>query len=106
MSQNTSQSRLKGSLLTEVVENAGRPERTRTVDLYRVNLTRFDFTTTYKTAGTAKVRGSHTRHQVVWVGLWVGNVGRISREAALSEVSHSFARDLDDSGQAPAAHLA
>ena len=36
MSQNTSQSRLKGSLLTEVVENAGRPERTRTVDLYRL----------------------------------------------------------------------
>jgi len=23
-------------------------------------------------AGTAEVRGSHTRHQVVWVGLWVG----------------------------------
>ena len=38
MSQNTSQSRLKGSLLTEVVENAGRPERTRTVDLYRVKV--------------------------------------------------------------------
>ena len=37
MSQNTSQSRLKGSLLTEVVENAGRPERTRTVDPYCVN---------------------------------------------------------------------
>lgn len=30
------------------------------------------FKTTYKTAGTAKVRGSRTRHQLLWVGLWVG----------------------------------
>jgi len=30
------------------------------------------FTTTYKTAGTAKLRGSRTRHRVLWVGLWVG----------------------------------
>jgi hypothetical protein len=28
---------------------------------------------TYKTAGTAKVRGSRTRHHTLWVGLWVGN---------------------------------
>jgi len=30
------------------------------------------FTTTYKTPGTAKVRGSRTRHRILWVGLWVG----------------------------------
>jgi hypothetical protein len=36
--------------------NNGRPVRTRTADLYRVNLAGLDFTTTLKTAGTAKVR--------------------------------------------------
>ena len=30
------------------------------------------FTTTYKTAGTAKLRGSRARHRMLWVGLWVG----------------------------------
>src|SRR5258708_15028505 len=30
------------------------------------------FTTTYKTAGTAKLRGSHIRRRPLWVGLWVG----------------------------------
>jgi hypothetical protein len=34
--------------------------------------TRLGFTTTYKTAGTAKLRGSRTRHRMLWVGLWVG----------------------------------
>lgn len=32
------------------------------------------FTTTYKTAGTANIRGSRTRHRMLWVGLWVGKV--------------------------------
>ena len=32
------------------------------------------FTTTYKTAGTAKLRGSRTRHHSLWVGLWVEKV--------------------------------
>jgi len=36
-------------------------------------LTVLGFTTTYKTAGTAKVRGRHTRHAILWVGLWVEN---------------------------------
>jgi hypothetical protein len=26
-----------------------------------------------KTAGSAKVRGSRTRHRTLWVGVWVGN---------------------------------
>src|SRR5216684_1303138 len=34
------------------------------------------FTTTYKTAGTAKLRGSRTRHRKLWVGLWVGKSPR------------------------------
>jgi hypothetical protein len=28
--------------------------------------------TTYKTAGTAKLSGSRTRHLMLWVELWVG----------------------------------
>src|ERR1700675_1173435 len=32
------------------------------------------FATTYKTAGTAKVRGSRARHCILWVGLWVENL--------------------------------
>jgi hypothetical protein len=55
------------------IEKYGRPERTRTVDLYRVKVAFLGFTTTYKTAGTAKVRGSRIRHRILWVGLWVGN---------------------------------
>jgi hypothetical protein len=47
--------------------------RTRTADLYRVKVTRLGITMTYKTAGTAKVRGSRTRHHTLWVGVWVGN---------------------------------
>ena len=45
---------------------------TRTPDLYPVNLARTGSTTTYKTAGTAKVRGSHTRYHFLWVGMWAG----------------------------------
>jgi hypothetical protein len=36
-----------------------------------VNLPAFGFSTTYNTAGTAKVRGSRARQQDLWVGLWV-----------------------------------
>jgi hypothetical protein len=49
----------------------GSPLGIRTPDLCRVNLARIDFRTTYKTAGTAKVRGNRTRHRMLWVGLWV-----------------------------------
>jgi hypothetical protein len=44
----------------------------RTYDFHRVNLNVLGFSTTYKTAGTAKIRGSRTRHRILWVGLWVG----------------------------------
>ena len=47
--------------------------RIRTYDFHRVNLSLLGFTTTYETAGTAEVRGSRARHQILWVGLWVGN---------------------------------
>src|SRR3984957_12484800 len=36
-----------------------------------IRVARLGFTT-YKTAGTAKIRGSRTRHRMLWVGLWVG----------------------------------
>ena len=62
----------------EVVESIGRPVGTRTPDLYRVNAAILGFTTTYKTAGTAKVRGSRIRHRFLWVGLWVGIFPKIS----------------------------
>jgi hypothetical protein len=47
----------------------GRSEWTRTINLFRVNLALLGFTTTYKYAGTAKVRVSHTipRDNVGWV---------------------------------------
>jgi hypothetical protein len=31
-------------------------------------------TSTVSTEGTAKVRGSRTRHLALWVGLWVGDI--------------------------------
>ncbi len=37
-----------GMVPGQVIENNGRPERTRTVDLYRVNQQIIDFTTTYR----------------------------------------------------------
>ena len=55
-----------------MIENDGRPGRTRTSDLFRVNLSWLGITTTYRTAGTAKTPESRTRQAVVWVGLWVG----------------------------------
>ncbi len=36
-----------------------------------VSISFVGFTTTCKTAGTAKVRGSRTRHSKLWVELWV-----------------------------------
>ena len=47
------------------------PVETRTPDFYRVKVTTLSFITTYKTAGTAKVRGSRARHIKLWVELWV-----------------------------------
>jgi len=45
---------------SEVIENDGRPVGTRTPDHYRAKVARIGIVITYKTAGTAKVRGSHT----------------------------------------------
>jgi hypothetical protein len=56
----------------EVIDNNGRPVGTRTPDLYRVKVTRMSIISTYKTAGTAKTRGSRARHIKLWVELWVG----------------------------------
>ena len=74
----------------------GRPVGTRTPDLYRVNAAILGFTTTYKTAGTAKVRGSRIRHRILWVGLWVGITLR--SEVSLLAVLSFFATKLDVSG--------
>jgi cation efflux family protein len=35
---------------------------------------RLGFTITYETAGTAKIRGSRTRHHMFWVGLWLEKI--------------------------------
>jgi|SRR5580704_1777774 hypothetical protein len=42
---------------------------------------------TYKTAGTAKLRGSHIRRRFLWVGLWVGKLNELR-----STPPHSFPR--------------
>ena len=55
-----------------MLEKYGRHDWIRTNDLFRVNLARLCFSTTYNTAGTAKVRGSRARQGKLWVGLWVG----------------------------------
>ncbi len=51
----------------------GGDDETRTRDLCRDSPPFLGFTTTYKTAGTAKIRGRHIRHSFLWVGLWVEN---------------------------------
>jgi hypothetical protein len=58
---------------SQVIERNGGDDETRTRDLCRDSVAWIGFTTTYKTAGTAKVPLSRTRHQDLWVGLWVGN---------------------------------
>jgi hypothetical protein len=50
------------------------PQIEQSLDRYLSRLAWLGFTTTYKTAGTAKLRGSHTRRRFLWVGLWVGKV--------------------------------
>src|SRR5882757_9831254 len=37
----------------------------------RLRAARIGFTTTHKTAGTAKIRGSRTGHHSLWFGLWL-----------------------------------
>jgi hypothetical protein len=51
----------------QTIETNGRPVGTRTPDLYRGNLELFVFTITYKSAGTAKIRGSRARNRMLWV---------------------------------------
>jgi len=65
----------------QVIEKYGRPVGTRTPDLYRVKVPLIGFTTTYKTAGTAKVRGSSYKTYFLWVGLWVEKKPANSRTA-------------------------
>jgi hypothetical protein len=50
------------------------------------------YRTTYKTAGTAKIRGSRTRHRMLWVGLWVGKSPRIQWQSTFSFPRNSFIR--------------
>jgi len=51
---------------------SGGDDGARTRDLCRDRAARLSFSTTYNTAGTAKVRGSRAEQQDLWVGLWVG----------------------------------
>ena len=52
----------------ELLQAFGGRCRIRTCDFHRVNLPAFGFSTTYNTAGTAKVRGSRARKRELWVG--------------------------------------
>ena len=45
-------------------------------DLCLNKVTTLSIITTYKTAGTAKLRGSPARHYTLWVGVWVGKASR------------------------------
>jgi len=62
-------------------------------DLCRDSAARLRFTTTYNTAGTAKVRGSRVRQQVLWVGLWVGNLEIHGLPAIASLPRENFIRN-------------
>src|SRR5258708_3169770 len=46
------------------------------------------FTTTYKTAGTAKLRGSHIRRRFLWAGLWVGKVHKLRNNPTFISQNH------------------
>ena len=59
---------LEWSLFCKCLKRNGGDDETRTRDLCRDRVAWLGFTTTYKTAGTAKLRGSRTRHLVLWVG--------------------------------------
>jgi len=58
----------------ELLQAFGGRCRIRTCDFHRVNLPAFGFSTTYNTAGTAKVRVGRARKQELWVGLWGGKI--------------------------------
>jgi len=57
--------------ILQAIRMNGGVDGTRTRGLCRDRVTWFVFSTTYKTAETAKVRKSHVRHRILWVGLWV-----------------------------------
>jgi len=61
-------------LSSAVIERNGGDDGTRTRGLCRDSLAGIGFTTTYKNAGTAKIPVRRTRHHVLWVGLWVGDL--------------------------------
>ena len=62
----------------------GGDDGARTRGLCRDSVAWLGFTITYETAGTAKLRGSRTRHRSLWVGLWVGKISRTPKQ-----LSHS-----------------
>jgi hypothetical protein len=68
----------------QVLEKNGGDDETRTRDLCRDSAAGIGFTTTYNNAGTAKIPVSRTRHRILWVGLWVGNLP----SPATKKISH------------------
>ena len=80
-----------------VVGNDGRPVGTRTPDLYRVKVATLGFTITYKTAGTAKIRGSRTKQHSLWVEVWVEYESSKPRDSSVrsqDESTHLFSAAL------------
>jgi len=70
--QSSGQFHRNGALpFPQVIEKNGGDDETRTRDLCRDRAPTLGFTTTYKTAGTAKIPVSRARHHLLWVGLWV-----------------------------------
>jgi hypothetical protein len=65
---------LVGGIRRDCSGRNGGDDETRTRDLCRDSIAWIGFTTTYKTAGTAKVRLRRTRPHELWVGLWVGDL--------------------------------
>src|SRR5713226_10088537 len=78
----------------------GGDDGTRTRDLCRDRVAWLGFTTTYKTAGTAKLRGSHIRRRFLWAGLWVGKSPQTPKQPHIHFFLDSF-RVADNPGTTP-----
>jgi hypothetical protein len=89
----------KWSTFGKFFRKNGGDDGTRTRGLCRDSTARIGFTTTYKTAGTAKLSASQIRHPKLWVGLWVENFNPRHRNLG-ADFSLSRQRELCAPGKA------